>query len=1083
MKVSTRQKTEYQSQSQPSAGKTTQSDSENEADGESEQENQTQSSQMILDNNEEGNDGESEKEDDEAEEEAAKTVKKRKTSSGATANAKRKLSKKEVLVEKVPFSLVLWFAWAGKAKVTDRAQSLKSLVMEGKQVPMPSNLRFTAKLFQIERKITKDGSGSYKIMDANGTTQAHKKEDLTAILDHMSIAIDNPLSILTQDTSRQFLANSTPKDKYTFFSRGTLLSQLSEDHSFINDCIKTAQDSFNRRSAVELLVFCSHNDSEFTFFFWLRVQLLPELKKAYNEAKAVFDEVKKFEGLENEINSLKEQLTWAIVEEREAVLVREKRGLLLVEKKRDERSAQLEENQENLDLQFERKRTKEIFLEAMKTDNDPLHVRFQEAKEQMAALQEERQKFEEGESHAQSMLRGATRSRDAMQAKIDQETRKLGGLDRDARERKVAEIERLREEKAAAGNRALQITEELETLDASKLAVEGRISHLREQISRLKHSIESEGTLCRQMEQSNYDRITAYGNNMPHVLREIEAIKQQRGWKGDTPLGPLGIFIKLKEPEFKKTIEAVLGPLLRSFVVDTVEDRDQLRAIFNRHRCNSNILMQDKKEFNITGGEPHPDIKEPVVMRQLVIHRNIEKLGLVHTKHEGDRLATSGENRAMPRNLMTVYTVDNVQIGGHGGGLQTRAGQQKSGQMPLLGVDVEQEIKERRTNIDRLTQDLKGLNHELSQNEQELNGFARKISALKEAENEMKLYQLQVDDLSKSKFNVSEDMRAKHTEMTHLRRELDQVQQNYNAEKINLREIEEDIQKLERTRYDIQAKHREMVAKAESLRETITQLEEDIHTEIEQALEITNGQRIETRGQTPEKIGQILRNKEVALRENLKQLSFPFFTGSKEEVIAKLNERRQILDDARQEVQSVEALIAALKQAVDVRMDDWEILRNKISKRAKNTFTMMMNKRGFRAKLLLDHQNQTLDLKVDVHNLGLSQVKNKDKDPKTLSGGEKSFSTVCLLLSLWESMGNPFRALDEFDVFMDAVNRRISMQNMIQYARSGDPPCQYIFITPQDMSHVPDMNGKDVRVHKLRDPERNQARLNFAPVV
>jgi chromosome segregation ATPase len=32
---------------------------------------------------------------------------------------------------------------------------------------------------------------------------------------------------------------------------------------------------------------------------------------------------------------------------------------------------------------------------------------------------------------------------------------------------------------------------------------------------------------------------------------------------------------------------------------------------------------------------------------------------------------------------------------------------------------------------------------------------------------------------------------------------------------------------------------------------------------------------------------------------------------------------------------------------------------------------------------------------------------------KTLSGGEKSFSQVCLLLSLWEAMGSPIRCLDE----------------------------------------------------------------------
>ena len=57
--------------------------------------------------------------------------------------------------------------------------------------------------------------------------------------------------------------------------------------------------------------------------------------------------------------------------------------------------------------------------------------------------------------------------------------------------------------------------------------------------------------------------------------------------------------------------------------------------------------------------------------------------------------------------------------------------------------------------------------------------------------------------------------------------------------------------------------------------------------------------------------------------------------------------------------------------------------------------------------------------------------KAREKDIQALSGGEKSFSTICLLLSLWEAIGCPLRCLDEFDVFMDAVNRRISMRMMV----------------------------------------------------
>lgn len=63
----------------------------------------------------------------------------------------------------------------------------------------------------------------------------------------------------------------------------------------------------------------------------------------------------------------------------------------------------------------------------------------------------------------------------------------------------------------------------------------------------------------------------------------------------------------------------------------------------------------------------------------------------------------------------------------------------------------------------------------------------------------------------------------------------------------------------------------------------------------------------------------------------------------------------------------------------------------------------------------LDHGKGTLHvLCTGKDSTNLECAKSTDD----LSGGEKTFSTVALLLSLWDCMEVPFYFLDEFDVHM-----------------------------------------------------------------
>jgi len=85
----------------------------------------------------------------------------------------------------------------------------------------------------------------------------------------------------------------------------------------------------------------------------------------------------------------------------------------------------------------------------------------------------------------------------------------------------------------------------------------------------------------------------------------------------------------------------------------------------------------------------------------------------------------------------------------------------------------------------------------------------------------------------------------------------------------------------------------------------------------------------------------------------------------------------------------------------------------------------------------------------------------------SLSGGEKSYSQLCLILSLWHFMTTPFRCLDEWDVFMDSVNRAMIGAELVRFAKSKEGTHQFIFLSPQGAVEVPPDAGEEFKVFTL----------------
>lgn len=73
-----------------------------------------------------------------------------------------------------------------------------------------------------------------------------------------------------------------------------------------------------------------------------------------------------------------------------------------------------------------------------------------------------------------------------------------------------------------------------------------------------------------------------------------------------------------------------------------------------------------------------------------------------------------------------------------------------------------------------------------------------------------------------------------------------------------------------------------------------------------------------------------------------------------------------------------------------------------------------MKLREIDGTLNFDNENNMLDIQVIPRDKDCENAVSKTTN---LSGGERSYTTVAFLLSLWSCVDHPFYFLDEYDVF------------------------------------------------------------------
>ncbi|THH10198.1 hypothetical protein EW145_g1501 [Phellinidium pouzarii] len=939
-------------------------------------------------------------------------------------------------------------ALGSKAATTGRGTGIKSFIREGQSA---AEVTITiknegddayrpdayGKSIVITRRFTKEGSSSYKIKSKDGKTISTKKEELSAICDHMNIQVDNPMNILSQDSARQFLSASKPTEKYEFFLKGTQLKQLSEEYEACLDNIgKTFRVLETKRG------------------------VLPDLKKAVADATTRFKGARKAMETKAKIGELKQELAWSHVQEKEE----EMKAKIEEVAKMSRKVPKLQDcvSASNAKLEAVNETISRLTRELEELGNiGHLTTRKAELNEQMRANKQKLHQYQMDSNRMNSDMKGINTAIEQFEARIAAETKKLQDdkqAEREGRQRKLDEAKKNVNDHEA---QLIQVNDQLRVLTEEQNILRANIT----ETEKAKNSAEQEMVFCgrqlNQIAQQAQDRLPTFGANMAEVLRRIDASQ----WCGEKPVGPVGLYVSLRDQQWANVMRATLGNMMTSFAVTDARDRNTLKRILESTGNHSiQVIVSERDLFDYSGGEPPENVltvlralkfTDEYVKRIFINQNRIERTFLASTRREGEHLAESlGGGTAWTADLMRVMAYKSD------GGYYSQPLQElhyRDNRMNFFGHEdperEKQQWKERGRQADGIfreaTAKLEGQNARLTDLRNALEGY----------NNEAKT-------LNKKLFGFKQHLRALQDEIN------EDMPVNIGAlEEAKRNEVLKAADERNKAKSDLDywnKKLAESQKKVQELEDAAQGLQEEYENWTKSAEDFCDGKRVDNPRKKAE-IDRKLKSVEFALAEQQKENG-----ATVEELEEALTEAKLKLKNTERDLKDMANLNKVLKQSVVYRLTRWYDFRRHIALRTKLQFQYHLANRAYFGKVLFDHDNQKLELKVQTDDQAATQGLNKD--PKSLSGGEKSFSTICLLLALWEAIGCPIRCLDEFDVFMDAVNRRISMRMMIDTANASDSK-QYILITPQDMSNVP--FGPSVRVHRMGDPERGQAPLVF----
>ncbi|XP_078797384.1 structural maintenance of chromosomes protein 6 isoform X1 [Oryzias latipes] len=978
----------------------------------------------------------------------------------------------------------------GKATVTNRGVSLKDFVKMGE-----NTADITVKLrnkgadayrkdvygdcITVEHRVFSDGSRTCKLKNGSGQLVSNKKEELVSILDHFNIQLDNPVSILSQEMSKQFLHSKNEADKYKFFMKATLLEQMKRDYIHIKHTETVTRQQIARQE-----------------------ESLKDLKLELLQKKERYENLSSFSQMKEELEKLNKKMAWCLVREQEQTIQR-----LKEEAEKEENNHRPRDNlrlcQSKLlhaekELQDVRSRAEHQREEQEALRKDSLRLKEQARLSSRAHKEQELAYF-----RLLNRLRQSEQEQNLLQEKIGKGTtshsRTSGGESPMQQHQK--NLRDLQEQLEHLEARCLLLNEEMKKKQQALLKGKEERDTLRAEQRSVQVLFESKLKRRNQLLASRSNKLKRFGDHIPDLLSSVAAASAA-GRFLKKPIGPIGSCISLKDPSLAVAVECCLRSFMKAFCCDNYKDEAVLQELMTRFYPKGNrpqIIVSPFTDrlYNVHGRKVcHPEFRSvldvvtassPVILNCLIDMRGIESILIIKDKDKARRVM---QQEAPPRNCREAFTAEGDQV------FLNRYYTSDCSFPKYLSRDIEMEISLLEAELENqkahlcrfqlqlssVTKDIDSMESGVNSTIMTLKKTALSVNRVKVAITELETDE-EVDDIrlleeavQESRQRIAAERRAveeakakleqlqmvaegAESEFSSVRDTADQMLEDMEPLKEEQLRLEAECAKFERVHAVLENKLKAHEDNVHAMKTEVCNREEELQEYVQKATAIS-----------PERQSGTCSAKSVdseitCLKKKIKV--YESSHGDPEQLVRKYAESLALFRDKSSQVRDLRRFIDRLTAIMSDRQNRYKIMRRSLSVRCKLYFNNFLIKMKCCGSMSFDHNNETLSISVRTPGRDRDGV----SDLRLLSGGERSFSTVCFMLSLWEITESPFRCLDEFDVYMDMHNRRICLDLLLELSERQHLR-QFIFITPLNTSNLP--RSPLIRIHHLWDPERDK---------